>query len=283
MRGYLARVTGLSLEGRVTEHLLPVHWGSGANGKSTFIEGCMFALGDYAAPADPQLLTARTFDAHPTGAADLFGMRLAVLHETDKGSALAEATVKRLTGGDRIKARRMREDFWHFDPSHTFVMLTNHKPVVSGQDEGIWRRLRLVPWDVVIPAEERDDRLGDRLRLEADHVLTWLAGGYQDWRERGFAEPERVTVATAAYRADSDALGRFIDQRCITGPNFHVRSSELYAAWAKWCAGEGVEAGTNKSFTETLQNRGFDTEKTRVGMVWRRIGLAADGAAGEGA
>ncbi len=137
MRGYLGRVTGLSLEGRVTEHLLPVHWGSGANGKSTFIEACMFTLGDYAAPADPQLLTARTFDAHPTGAADLFGMRLAVLHETDKGSALAEATVKRLTGGDRIKARKMREDFWWFTPSHTFALLTNRQPTIGGTDTAI--------------------------------------------------------------------------------------------------------------------------------------------------
>ena len=87
------------------------------------------ALGDYADAADPELLTARTFDAHPTSTADLFGLRLATLHETDNGRRLAEATVKRLTGGDRLKARRMREDFWSFDPSHTFVMLTNHKPV----------------------------------------------------------------------------------------------------------------------------------------------------------
>ena len=116
--------------------------------------------------ADPELLNARTFDAHPTGVADLFGLRLAVLHESDAGRRLAEGTVKRLTGGDRLKARRMREDFWRFEPSHTFVMLTNHKPIVTGQDEGIWRRLRLVPWDVVIPPEERDERLGDRLALE---------------------------------------------------------------------------------------------------------------------
>jgi putative DNA primase/helicase len=154
-------------------------------------------------------------------------------------------------------------------------MLTNHKPVVTGQDEGIWRRLRLVPWDVVIPAEERDDRLGDRLRLEADHVLTWLVRGYRDWRDHGFADPERVIAATDAYRADSDALGRFIGERCITGPNFHVRSSELYAAWAKWCAAEGAESGTNKAFTESLQNRGFDKGKTNVGIVWRGIGLSA--------
>ena len=276
MRAYLARLVGHALEGRVTEHILPIFHGDGANGKGTFIGAVLAALGDYADAADPELLNARTFDAHPTGVADLFGLRLAVLHESDAGRRLAEGTVKRLTGGDRLKARRMREDFWHFEPSHTFIMLTNHKPVVSGQDEGIWRRLRLVPWDVVVPPEERDERLGDRLRLESDHVLSWIVCGYQDWREHGFTEPARVTTATAAYRADSDALGRFIDQRCLTGPNFRVRSSELYAAWAKWCAAEGIESGTNKAFTESLQNRGYDTRRTNVGAVWSGIGLAAD-------
>jgi putative DNA primase/helicase len=277
MRAYLARLIGHALEGRVVEHILPIMFGDGANGKGTFIAAVLAALGDYADAADPELLNARTFDAHPTGVADLFGLRLAVLHESDAGRRLAEGTVKRLTGGDRLKARRMREDFWHFEPSHSFCVLTNHKPVVSGQDEGIWRRLRLVPWDVVVPPDERDERLGDRLRLETDHILSWLVHGYQDWRDHGLAEPEAVTRATAAYRADSDALGRFVDQQCITGANFHVRSSELYAAWGKWCAAEGVESGTNKAFTEALQNRGFDTERTRVGMVWRRLGLTADG------
>jgi putative DNA primase/helicase len=276
MRGYLARLVGHALEGATVEHILPIFHGDGANGKGTFISAVLAALGDYADAADPELLNARTFDAHPTGVADLFGLRLAVLHESDAGRRLAEGTVKRLTGGDRLKARRMREDFWHFDPSHTFVMLTNHKPVVSGQDEGIWRRLRLVPWDVVVPPEERDERLGDRLRLESDFVLTWLVNGYREWREHGLAEPEHVTAATAAYRADSDALGRFIEHRCLLGPNFHVRSSELYAAWAKWCADEGVEAGKNKGFTETLQKRGYDTRRTNVGAVWGGIGLAAE-------
>src|SRR5204863_9303832 len=139
------------------------HFGEGANGKGTFIGAVLAALGEYADAADPDLLTARTFDAHPTGVADLFGLRLAVLHEGDAGRHLAEGTVKRLTGGDRLKARRMREDFWSFTPSHTFVALTNHRPIVVGTDEGIWRRLRLVPWDVVIPPEERDEHLPDRL------------------------------------------------------------------------------------------------------------------------
>jgi len=233
------------------------------------------ALGDYADAADSGLLTARSFDAHPTGVADLYGMRLAILHETDAGRHLAEGTVKRLTGGDRLKARRMREDFWSFDPSHTFVMLTNHKPIVAGTDEGIWRRLRLVPWEVVIPESERDEDLGAKLAAELDAVLAWLAAGYRDWAKRGLADPERVTAATDAYRRDSDALRRFIEQRCLTGAHFHVGSSELYTAWSKWCADEGEEPGTQTAFATAVQNKGLDKAKDSAGrMRWRGIGLA---------
>ena len=118
----------------MVEHILSIFHGDSANGKGTFISAVLAALGDYADAIDPEPLHARTFDADPAGTADLFGLGVAVLHESDTGRRLAEGTVKRLTGGDRLKARRMRQDFWHFDPLHTFVMLTSHKPVVTGQD-----------------------------------------------------------------------------------------------------------------------------------------------------
>ncbi len=276
MRGYLARLLGHALEGRVVSHILPIFHGAGANGKSTLTAAVLAALADYAGPADPELLTARTFDAHPTGTADLFGMRLAVLHEADSGRRLAEGTVKRLTGGDRIKARRMREDFWSFEPSHTFLMLTNHKPVIGGTDEGIWRRLRLVPWDVVIPPEERDPDLGDKLALEADAVLAWLVSGYRDWRSDGLDDPEKVTKATEEYRAESDTVARFLDQRCLVLDACTVRSSELFAAWCAWCRDENAEPGTQTAFSLKLTNRGFDKRKTEIGAVWQGIGLAVD-------
>jgi putative DNA primase/helicase len=280
MRAYLGRLFGLSLEGRVTEHLLQVHWGDGSNGKTTFFETVGFALGDYAGPADPDLLTARTYEAHPTGTADLFGMRLATLHETDSGRRLAEATVKRLTGGDQVKARRMREDFWSFTPSHTFAMMTNHKPVVGGTDEGIWRRVRLVPWLVRIPPDEQDGELGDRLRLEADAVLAWLVDGYAQWRTRGLADPEQVTKATAEWRGESDALGRFIEQRCLRGKHYHVQSASLFTAWCGWCETEGEEHGTQTAFSTALVKAGFDKRKTRGVVIWAGLGLCGEGPEG---
>jgi putative DNA primase/helicase len=275
MRAFLARLLGHALDGRAVTHILPIFHGEGSNGKSTLVDAVMAAAGDYADAADAGLLTARSFDAHPTGVADLYGLRLAVLHETDAGRHLAEGTVKRLTGGDRLKARRMREDFWSFDPTHTFVMLTNHRPIVTGTDEGIWRRIRLVPWQVVIPDADRDENLPAKLAAELPAVLAWLVAGYQDWAAGGLAEPEQVTAATAAYRHDSDAMRRFIDQRCLTGPHFTAGSTDLYTAWSKWCADEGQDPGTQTAFSTALQNKGYDKRKTNGVIRWTGIGLAA--------
>jgi putative DNA primase/helicase len=275
MREYLSRLLGHALDGTVTAHILPIFYGDGANGKSTLVDAVMAALGDYADAADPDLLRARTFDAHPTGVADLYGLRLALLHESDTGHRLAEGTVKRLTGGDRLKARRMREDFWSFQPSHTFVMLTNHKPVVGGTDEGIWRRLRLVPFEVVIPPGERDQDLGRQLAEESAAVLAWLVAGYRAWQAGGFAEPQQVIEATDAYRAESDALGRFIAERCLLMPAQHVGSTELFIAWEKWCAVEREDSGTPTAFGNAMKVKGFASYRSN-GIRWRGIGLAAE-------
>jgi putative DNA primase/helicase len=282
MREFLARLLGHSIDGTVTEHILPIFYGDGANGKSTLVEAIMNALGDYADAADPDLLRARTFDAHPTGVADLFGKRLALLHESDAGHRLAEGTVKRLTGGDKLKARRMREDFWSFEPSHMFVLLTNHKPIVGGTDEGIWRRLRLVPFEIVIPAAERDENLSAKLAAEAEAILAWLVAGYLDWAANGLGEPRQVTEATMAYRADSDPLGRFISERCLCMPALHVGSTELFSQYEKWCAAEREDPGTPRAFGDAMKTKGFESRKSHGIMRWLGIGLADDSrAAGE--
>ena len=136
---------------------------------------------------------------------------------------------------DRLKALWVPEDFWAFDPSHTFVVLTNHKPGVSGIDEGIWRRLRLVPFEVIIPGPERDEGLGGKLAGEAGAILAWLVASYLDWRKNGLTEPGKVTEATQAYRAESDPLGRFISERCLCMPAMRAGSTELFKAFEKWC------------------------------------------------
>jgi putative DNA primase/helicase len=278
MLGFLARMFGHALLGTVVEHVLAIFYGVGANGKTTLVEAVASALGDYARPVDPGLLIDRG-EVHPTGTAALFGLRLAVTHEVDAGRRLAEATVKRLTGGDKITARRMREDFWDFVPSHSLVMHTNHKPIVRGTDEGIWRRLRFVPFDVVIPEHERDGKLPERLALEVDGILTWIVAGYRQWQDRGLAAPERVTTATQSVRGESDMLGLFLSERCRldAGPHANVQSSHLFAEWTSWCKRENVEAGTQTAFSGDLTNRGYEKRKDGLGhMVWTGIDLYAN-------
>lgn len=278
MRQFLARLFGHAMLGTVVEHVLAILYGTGANGKSTLSEAVCKAFGDYARPVDPGLLVDRG-DAHPTGVASLFGLRLAMTHELDAGRRLAEATVKRLTGGDRIAARRMREDFWEFDPSHSIVMHTNHRPVVRGTDEGIWRRLRLVPFDVVIPEGERDVSLPDKLAAESDGILAWVFDGYQSWAEKGLCEPEAVTDATEEFRTDSDDLGRFIDERCVQHQMAHVQSSVLFNAWVEWCRQENVTPGSNKAFSTEVEKRGFEKHKSNGVWVWDGLGLHTEATA----
>jgi putative DNA primase/helicase len=278
MREFLARLLGHALMGKVTEHILPIFHGVGANGKSTLVELVRKVLGDYAATVDPGLLIDRG-ETHPTGVADLFGLRLAITHETDSGRRLAEGTIKRLTGGDLVTARRMREDFWSFEPTHSLVMITNHAPVVTGTDEGIWRRLRIVPFEVVIPVEERDSDLPDRLYEERDGVLRWLIEGYRAYLQHGLNEPDKVTEATKGYRNNSDMLGLFLDEKCYKGGGEHVsvRSKQLYDAWVAWCVVEGIkEPGTNKAFSTEIEKRGYDKKNDNRGAFWKGLGLQTD-------
>lgn len=277
VRGFIQRYLGYALLGTVAEHVLAILHGSGANGKGTLTNTVDYVLGDYAVTPDAELLAERSGNFHPTSSASLFGARLAVVQEFDEGRRLAEGTVKRLTGGDPIPARRMREDFWEFDPSHTFVLATNHKPVIRGTDEGIWRRLRLVPFDVVIPEHERDGHLGERLRLEADGILTWLVEGFRQWQTGGLAEPKQVKDATEKYRNESDNLARFIKEKCITNGMVSVNSSQLFSAWCAWCAAEKSEPGTQTAFSVLVEERGYRKTKSVGVMVFKGIGLLAEG------
>ncbi len=220
VRDYLQRLTGLSLLGKVNgdKQIAAIMTGRGANGKTTYVEAVMFALGDYAMPADPDLLMARNGEVHPTGCADLLGKRLVSTAETKEGRRFDLALLKRLTGGDTIKARFMRQDFFSFKPSHLLLMATNHLPQIEETTEAVWRRVRVIPFVVQIPDHERDESLGDQLEAEADAVLRWVVDGWVDYRDRGsLDEPDQVCVATDNYRTDADVVGRFIDAECHAG------------------------------------------------------------------
>ncbi|WGJ87733.1 phage/plasmid primase, P4 family [Gordonia sp. SMJS1] len=278
VRDYLQRVAGVALLGRVTEHILAILTGTGANGKGTFYKALCWALGDYASTAEPDLFMHRQ-GAHPTGEMDLLGRRLIVVSESEKDRRLAEATMKRLTGGDTIRARRMRQDFIEFEPSHTPLLITNHLPKVSGDDPAIWRRLRVIPFAVEIPPAEREKTLDERLQIDADVVLAWAIAGWRDYRTRGdLAEPAAVVVATDEYHKASDAISRFVDDCCITStPALKATTSQLFKAWDAWRAEDGAEAVSQKAFGQALDKHGYPvTDKTRIGRFRAGIGLKVE-------
>ena len=283
VREFLQRYAGVGLSGRVLEHVLAILTGTGRNGKGVFDRGVAVALGDYASTADPELFMARE-NAHPTSEMDLLGVRWVVVSESDQGRRLAEATVKRLTGGDTIKARLMRQDFVQFNPSHTALLITNHLPKVSGDDPALWARLRVVPFDVVIPQAEQDTHLGEKLELEADAILAWVIAGWADYQARGgLAEPEGVIKATEAYQADSDAVGRFLADCCLINPLMWTSVSDLFDRWSRWAAEDGSDPSNKRAFGDALDKRGHPVTRGTGGKRIRKgLGLAAEGSDDEG-
>ncbi|MGV0788683.1 phage/plasmid primase, P4 family [Mycolicibacterium sp. XJ2] len=271
VRGFVQRLAGMTLLGEVREHVLPIFTGTGRNGKSVLYKALLFALGDYAATADPELFMVRD-GAHPTGEMDLMGKRLVVVSESNKDRRLDEAKMKRLVGGDPIKARHMRKDFVEFMPSHQAVLVTNHLPRVSGDDSATWARLRVVPFDVVIPPHEQDTDLDRKLQLEADGILSWAVDGLRDYLDRGLDEPASVRVATETYHHEMDAVTRFILECCDTGPNCRATSTELHQEWVRWQQQNGCDPMGLLTFGKALDKKGYTVKRTRRGAD--RAGLS---------
>ncbi|GAA2828640.1 putative DNA primase/helicase [Leucobacter komagatae] len=263
LRAYLQRYVGVALLGKVIEHTLLVLLGQGRNGKGVFYGAISHALGDYAKTPDPEIFM-KNAGTHPTGQMDLFGARWAVVSETSGGRQLAADTVKRLTGGDKIAARKMRQDFVEFDPSHTAVLVTNHLPKVSGGDMALWERLKIVPFDAVIPEHERDPHLGEQLQLEADGILAWAIQGWSDYqRGGGLRTPEKVRFVTEEYRTDADEIANFIADSCWADPSGYVVKKRLHEAWEVWRSIQtsGVQAIGRLDFYKSVERAGYTVIK----------------------
>lgn len=255
---FVQRAVGYSLSGDVSEQVIFMAWGTGANGKSTLLETLAAMLGDYAMPGADDLLLAARNQRHPTEVADLFGRRIVVCQETQAGGRFDEARVKRLTGGDRVKARRMREDFWEFPPTHKLWMGTNHRPQIRGTDLAIWRRIRLIPFTVTIPSSERDRKLPLKLRSELPAILAWAVRGCQAWQRSGLAPPAEVIAATNAYRHAEDRFASFLAECCVTGEQHRVEFARLYLAFREWAERNREFVMSATAFGCALMERGFE-------------------------
>jgi putative DNA primase/helicase len=266
---YVQRLLGYSLLGTVREHVLPVCWGRGANGKSTLFEAVQELLGDYGAPADPALLMSKRTDAHPTGVADLQGLRFVTCQETGQGRSLDESAVKNLTGGTMRKARKMNCDFFSFKPTDTIWLATNHLPVIRNTDQGIWRRVKLIPFTVEIPPARQDPDLKDKLvKEEGPAILNWLVQGCLAYLQDGLGEVKAVNDATAGYRADMDLIGQFISERCKLDANARAEASDLYAEYTVWAGQSHVRVLDRNAFAREVAEKGYEKKRTKAGVVY---------------
>jgi putative DNA primase/helicase len=262
LQSYLKRVAGYCLTGSIEESALFFMYGTGANGKSVFVTVLSNILGDYAEAAPLEMLAWSKQERHPTEIAKLRGARLATATETEKGAKWAESKIKALTGGDKVTARFMRQDFFDFTPQFKLLISGNHKPGLSGVDEAIRRRLHLIPFSVTIPPEERDTKLVEKLREERHGILGWMIEGCLEWQRDGLNPPAVVLDATAEYLRDQDAIHRWIDGECETGAQFKAGSSELFVAWQRWAINSEEPPGSQKDFVMELKNRGFREYRT---------------------
>jgi P4 family phage/plasmid primase-like protien len=274
---FLQKAIGYALTGDIREQVLLILWGEGANGKSTFLNTILTLFGPYGMKATSELLMTSQSDRHPTERADLFGKRFVAAIETEENRRFSEVFVKEATGGDPIRARRMHEDFWQFQPTHKTFLGTNHLPQIRGTDHAIWRRIRLIPFTVTIPEADQDKTLPDKLRAEFSGILAWAVRGCLAWQQEGLGEPDAVRDATKTYRSDMDVIGQFLEEMCFTNhgnPNVLVKASTLYAAYQKWCETGGEQAKPQRQFGQALTGRGFE-RKTNNGVWYVGLGLMA--------
>ncbi|WP_256790141.1 phage/plasmid primase, P4 family [Frankia sp. AvcI1] len=287
---YVRRLCGLALLGDVRDHILPLLYGSGANGKGVLLlvlQGLLGVAdtGGYAVSAPDGFLMTSTGSAHPTEIARLRGARLVVCSEQTSGRRFDEARVKRLTGGDLLTGRFMRGDFFDFPPSHLVVVATNHLPEVREGGPSFWRRVRLIPFDHVVPPDRRDPELHARLLdLEGAAILGWMARGAQEVIHRGLGEPARVMAATDDYRVSEDTLASFVRDECTIGPNWWCSVPDFRSRYETHCSEMGVEALSAKAVGMRL-TREYPVTPDRLSRparrVYRGIGLLADGPEGD--
>lgn len=264
---FLQRWFGYCATGSTREQAFVVHYGQGSNGKSTILDTVAEVLGDYAATGAPGLLVGNGRDRHPTEIADLFGRRMVTAHETGEGGHLKEDTVKQLTGSDKVKARFMRADFFEFDPTHKLQLLTNHKPIIKGQDNGIWRRVLLMPYLARFASAEevtagrahfvKDTRIAERLKAEIQGVLTWVVEGARVWFQDGLQPPDAVLAASRDYQAEQDRIGQFVKECCEVGTEFEAPLAGdfggLYDAYRGWCGEGGFHALSKMRFAQEVE------------------------------
>lgn len=265
---FLQRAIGYSLTGSTREQCFFLNYGTGANGKSVFLETMRGLLNDYAAAAEFSAFLTTQSENVRNDIAALAGARFVSANESGADKRLSESIIKALTGGDTISARFLFKEYFEFKPQFKVWMATNHKPIIRDTDHAIWRRVRLVPFNVTIPESERDSNLVATLRDEFPGILNWAIAGCTEWQVNGLGTPTEVTEATNNYRDEQDSLGTFIENCCIVKPEARYSASKLHKLYCE-NTGEKISA---KAFNGLMTDHMYRSEHTRNGAVWIGIG-----------
>jgi putative DNA primase/helicase len=274
---FIQRAVGYSLTGDTSEQCFFMCRGTGSNGKSTLFNVLADILGDYSRTANMELFSeSRNNQNSANEVAVLQGSRLVTTVETNDGIRLNEAMVKKLTGSDIITAKKLYADTFEYKPVFKIWIAVNHLPIIKGTDIGIWRRIRIIPFNVHISDTEKDTKLPEKLRNEYPGILRWAIEGCLQWQKQGLNPPDIVLAATQEYQEDQDLFADFINTCCVTGPGIKTRGEQLYNEYKKYCDESGYKALTIKRFIRAMRDRGYEQEADRSRRYyWLGIGVTA--------
>ena len=272
---YMKRMCGYILTGESFEQVFFFAWGTGGNGKSVFVNILRYIMEDYATSTPMETITAGPHDRHPTDLADLRGARLVTVQETEQGRRLAESKIKMMTGGDEIKARFMRQDFFAYKPQFKLLVAGNHRPKLSKVDEAIKRRIHLLPFEVKISEDKRDRHLEEKLKSEASAILRWMVEGCSEWMKDGLNPPKKVKEATEEYFDSEDDIGLWLAECAQPLTEGRETKANLYDSFCVWCKENNEPAKTKRQFIEVLEEYGYVSAKSNGERLMRGIKLNA--------
>ena len=270
---FIQNAAGWSITGDTSEQTMFILFGTGANGKSTFLNTVMNLLGDYATATPTETFMKKSGDQITNDIARLRGTRFVTTTEAEHGRRLSEPLIKQITGNDRMTARFLYGEFFNFVPTFKIWMATNHKPVIKGTDHGIWRRIKLIPFLTRIEEENQDKRLEEKLKQEASGILNWLIEGAIRWRGEGLQTPNIIVRATDEYRAEMDVIGNFIKERCAQENGVSVKARELFKCYQDWCDDHNEHAVSERFLGLRLKELGLEQKRNNDGRYWQGIGL----------
>ena len=265
---YLQQWCGYCLTGDIREHALVFVYGGGGNGKSVFLNVISSILSDYAVTAAMDTLTASRDSKHPTDLAMLRGARLVTASETEEGKPFAEARIKQVTGGDKISARFMRQDFFTFPPQFKLTIVGNYKPALQNVDEALRRRFNVIPF--TRKPEKPDKELESKLRVERPGILRWMIDGCLDWQTNGLVRPSIIVEATNEYFDEQDLFGQWLGEVCDVeqdNPHKWENATELFKSWKIYAETAGEKPGTTKFLSAALLSRGFGKKRITGGAT----------------